>query len=206
MNRADHWNHVYTSRPENGVSWFEPVPAVSLAMLDAAGVTPDMCVIDIGGGDSRLVDHLIQRGFTCLAVLDVSAAAIERAKARLGEQAAVPRWISADVAGEWDAQPVDVWHDRAVLHFLIDPGDRARYLAHLKLRVKPGGTVILSTFALDGPETCSGLPVARYSPEDLAATLGDDFRLVEWRPHMHQTPWGGTQSFQYSRFKRSRSA
>ena len=205
MNRLEHWNGIYTSKGDHAVSWFEDVPSVSLAMIEAAGITPERCVIDIGGGDSRLVDHLIQRGFECLAVLDVSSAALEHAKARLGVNASVPRWIHADVAGEWDVNSVDVWHDRAMFHFLTDPGDRARYLAHLKESVKSGGTVILSTFALDGPEKCSGLPVVRYSPDSLAASLGDDFRLVEAVAHIHHTPWGSAQAFQYSRFTRLRA-
>jgi SAM-dependent methyltransferase len=205
MNRAEHWNAVYTSKGDRDLSWFEAEPAVSLALLDAAGVTPDECIIDIGCGDSRLVDRLIERGFRCLALLDVSPAALDRAKARLGDNAAVPTWIGADVTGDWTVKPMDVWHDRAVFHFLTAPEDRTRYLAHLRQTVKPGGTVILATFALDGPERCSGLPVTRYSPDALAATLGDDFRLVEWRGHLHRTPRGGVQPFQYSRFARNRS-
>jgi SAM-dependent methyltransferase len=200
VQRTEHWNRIFETKPDEALSWFEADPAVSLAMLDAAGITNDSCVIDVGGGESRLVDRLIERGFTCLAVLDVSVTAIERAKARLAAAASVPTWIVADVTGGWSVKPMDVWHDRALFHFLTSADDRARYVAHLKATLKPGGAAILATFALDGPEKCSGLPVARYSPESLAAELGPDFRLEQQQPYVHRTPWGATQSFQYSRF------
>jgi trans-aconitate methyltransferase len=138
----------------------------------------------------------------CLAVLDVSAAALHRAQARLGAAATIPVWIEADVTGEWTVQPMDVWHDRAVFHFLTDIRDRCRYLSHLRDALKVNGTAIIATFAPDGPERCSGLSVARYSPESLAAILGPGFTLVDSRRHIHHTPWGTTQPFQYSRFSR----
>ena len=169
-------------------------------MLDAAGLKSDACVVDIGGGESRLIDELIRRGLTCLAVLDVSRAALERTQARLGDSARVPIWIVADVTDNWTLKPMDAWHDRATFHFLTQPEDRRRYVGHLKRTVKVGGTAIIATFAPDGPHQCSGLPVARYSPESLAHELGDEFSLVQAFPHAHQTPWGTTQSFQYSRF------
>lgn len=199
-----HWERVYTTKGETDVSWFETVPAVSLRMLDSSGLTAETCVLDVGGGDSRLVDCLIARGLNCLAVLDVSEGALHRAQARLGEAASVPIWIAADVTADWTLKPMDIWHDRAVFHFLTVPDDRARYLAHLRSTLKCDGTAIIATFALDGPEKCSGLPVVRYSPEMLAAELGDSFRLIEWLPHIHTTPWGARQSFQYSRFSHVR--
>lgn len=204
MERADHWNHVYTTKTEQDVSWFEPLPAISLEMLEAAGMTPESCVLDVGGGDSHLVDALAARGLDCLAVLDVSGAALGRAKARLGPAAEVPVWIEADVTREWSLGPMDIWHDRAVFHFLTTPDDREQYKRHLCETLKPGGSAIIATFALDGPEKCSGLPVQRYSPETLVAELGPDFELREARPHVHTTPWGSTQSFQYSRVQRTR--
>lgn len=204
MRRTEHWNGVYARKGETDVSWFESCPTASLRLLEAAGLTRDCCVLDVGGGDSRLVDQLAARGLDCLAVLDVSSAALDRARARLGTQAHVPIWIEADVAGEWSLKPMDIWHDRAVFHFLTEEGDRGRYREHMELTVKPGGAAIIATFALDGPETCSGLPVRRYSPELLAAELGEAFTLVESLPHTHTTPWGSTQSFQYCRFVRAR--
>ena len=202
MKRADHWNHVYTTKTEQDVSWFEPLPAISLEMLDDAGMTAETCVLDVGGGDSHLVDALTARGLDCLAVLDVSGAALDRAKTRLGSAARTPIWIEADVTSGWQLKPMDIWHDRAVFHFLTTPDDRARYKRHLMDTLKPGGSTIIATFAPDGPERCSGLPVQRYSPESLAAELGPDFELLDARAHVHTTPWGSTQSFQYSRLTR----
>jgi SAM-dependent methyltransferase len=160
-------------------------------------------VIDIGGGDSRLVDHLLARNHRCVTVLDVSRAALDRCRARLGDQAAHAHWIEADVTGPWSSPPMDIWHDRAVFHFLTDAGDRARYVAHLRDVVKPGGTVIIGTFALDGPERCSGLPVCRYDAAGIGAELGDGFALVEDVPESHRTPAGTVQKFNYGRFVRA---
>ncbi|HXE81085.1 MAG TPA: class I SAM-dependent methyltransferase [Vicinamibacterales bacterium] len=202
VGRRVHWERIYATRREGDVSWFEAAPAVSLEMLDAAGVTRESCVLDVGGGDSRLVDYLVVRGLTCLAVLDVSRAALDRARARLGAAAETVAWIEADVTGDWSLNPVDVWHDRAVFHFLTDPADRARYLSKLREVLKVNGAAVIATFAPDGPERCSGLPVVRYSPESLAAEIGPGFRLVESRRHLHVTPAGVAQAFQYSRFVR----
>lgn len=200
---ARHWDEIYASKAEQGVSWFEAVPAVSLRLLEAAGLTPESCVIDVGCGAARLIDALVARGLACLVALDVSDAVVQQARARLGARASVPVWIVADVVGGWSSKPMDIWHDRAVFHFLTDPADRARYVARLRETLKPGGSAIIATFALDGPERCSGLPVVRYSPESLSAELGPEFRLEESIAHMHVTPSGGRQSFQYSRFTRA---
>lgn len=202
MQRATHWNTVYTTKSEREVSWFEPLPAISLELLDAAGMTPETCVLDVGGGDSHLVDALAARGLDCLAVLDVSKAALNRAKARLGTAADTPTWIEADVTGDWTLKPMDIWHDRAVFHFLTAREDRVLYKRHLLETLKPGGAAIIATFGPDGPERCSGLPVQRYAPDALAEELGPRFELVEARQHMHTTPWGSPQSFQYSRLRR----
>jgi hypothetical protein len=130
----------------------------------------------------------------------VSATALERTRQRLGAAARVVTWIAADVTAAWSLKPMDIWHDRALFHFLTDDNERARYVAQLRSTVKRGGAAIIATFAPQGPEKCSGLPVARYSPQSLAATLGPDFELVDWAEHTHHTPWGATQAFQYSRF------
>ncbi len=203
MERQSHWNTVYTTKGERQVSWFEPLPAISLEMMEAAGLDDETCVLDVGGGDSRLVDTLAARGLDCLAVLDISGAALARARERLGARATVPTWIEADVAGDWSLEPMDIWHDRAVFHFLTEAADRTSYVEHLRQTLKIGGTAIVATFALDGPAKCSGLPVVRYDPEVLNDTLGDDLTLVETRRHVHTTPWGATQSFQYCRFLRA---
>lgn len=202
MLRATHWNTVYATKSESDVSWTEARPDISLALMDAAGLTADHCVIDVGGGDSRLVDALLARGLRRVTVLDVSGAALARARARLGDSAAMPTWIESDVTADWSTEPVDVWHDRAVFHFLTDVADRARYLEHLRRTLKPGGSAIIATFAADGPEKCSGLPVIRYSIDALCSELGTGFSLADGRAHLHTTPWGSTQSFQYARFVR----
>ena len=121
MQRKEHWERVYTTKGEQDVSWFEALPTISIQMLEAAGLTRETCVLDVGGGDSRLVDHLAARGMDCLAVLDVSGAALRRAQSRLGDAAAVPVWIESDVTGDWSLKPMDIWHDRAVFHFLTEP-------------------------------------------------------------------------------------
>ena len=200
--RRQHWNGVYATKGERDVSWFEAAPDVSMQMIEGAGLTSRSCVVDVGGGESRLVDALLDRSVTCIAVLDISRAALERAKARLGERASGVQWIEADVIGQWSWRPVDVWHDRAVFHFLTDVVDRDTYIDRLGSALNPGGSAIISTFALDGPEKCSGLPVVRYTAESLASELGDRFALVESRRHVHTTPWGANQVFQYSRFKK----
>jgi SAM-dependent methyltransferase len=202
MNTQDHWNAIYGTKGERDVSWFEAIPAVSLQMIEAAGLGPETCVVDIGAGQSRLVDALVARGVDCLAVLDVSAKALQQAQARMGNAAPTVTWIEADVTGTWSLKPMDIWHDRAVFHFLTTPGQRAGYLARLRETLKPMGSAIIATFAPDGPERCSGLPVVRYSPETLSAELGEGFTLVEAARHVHVTPWGTEQPFQYSRFVR----
>jgi ubiquinone/menaquinone biosynthesis C-methylase UbiE len=203
MDRQHHWNTVYTNKTEREVSWFETLPEISLRMLDEAGLNEDSCVIDVGGGDSRLVDALTARGLDCLAILDVSAAALGRAKDRLGPAGAAITWIEADVAADWTLKPMDIWHDRAVFHFLVDAEDRTKYLAHMRDVLKLHGSAILATFDVNGPEKCSGLPVQRYSADLLARELGSDFRLVDSVPHEHHTPWGAAQAFRYSRFIRA---
>jgi len=148
------------------------------------------------------VDALVAQGVGCVTVLDVAAAALARARTRLGELADRVRWIEADVTGPWAAPQVDIWHDRAVFHFLTEAEDRMRYVAHLREAVKPGGTVIIATFAPDGPERCSGLPVCRYDEAGIAAELGRGFTPVETVAEAHGTPSGTVQSFNYSRFVR----
>jgi SAM-dependent methyltransferase len=199
--RQAHWQNVYTKKGENEVSWFQENPAPSLELIAQVGATADSAIIDIGGGASRLVDHLIDRGFQEVTVLDLSEAALEAAKARLGGSAAKVQWIIAD-ATVWEPQKsYDIWHDRAAFHFLTEDRDRFAYVARLERALKVGGHAIFATFALDGPEQCSGLPVVRYDPAGLGQTLGRAFRLVHTRRHAHATPWGSDQSFQFSVFR-----
>jgi len=196
--RQLHWENLYQSKDEHDVSWFQDTPTPSLELLDEIGVTPAASVIDIGGGASRLVDRLIERGFRDVTVLDLSEAALAAAKDRLGDRASRVTWIVADVT-QWEPMTAyDVWHDRAAFHFLTEEADRAAYLARLRRGLEIGGHAIIATFALDGPARCSGLPVVRYSPDSLRQTLGADFTLITSRNELHATPWGGTQSFQFS--------
>lgn len=201
-NRKAHWETVYTSKGETEVSWFQDDPAASLELIDRARLAADAQIIDIGGGASRLVDRLVARGFSSITVLDISAAALDLARARLKAAGKTVQWIVADVTAWQPLQRFDLWHDRAAFHFLVDAADRAAYIACLKQAVRPGGHAIIATFAIDGPEKCSGLPVNRYDPAGLAKELGDGFSLVESRRHDHATPWNSQQRFQFSLFQR----
>lgn len=199
----EHWETVYGSKPSDAVSWFQSEPAPSLAMIAKAGVGPDAAVVDVGGGASTLVDHLLDQGFGRLSVLDVSGQALAVAKTRLGERAGRIAWLVQDIT-VWSPPPdsIDLWHDRAVFHFLVEPAAREAYLRALRQGLKAGGHAILATFALDGPERCSGLPVQRYSPESLAVALGPQFELIDARSETHHTPWGAVQSFTWTLFRK----
>ena len=199
--RQAHWENVYTSKRENEVSWFQESPATSLALIAAIGA-PNSALIDIGGGASRLVDHLIERGYQDVTVLDLSAAALEAAKTRLGKRAATAQWLVADATTWEPSRTYDIWHDRAAFHFLTEERDRMGYVARLKQALKVGGHAIIATFALDGPEKCSGLPVMRYDAARLGQTLGTGFKLLQSHGNDHATPWGSHQQFQFSVFQR----
>jgi SAM-dependent methyltransferase len=200
--RQAHWQGVYTSKGEREVSWFQDAPVTSLELMEPAGVSHASAIVDIGGGASRLADTLLDRGFHAISVLDVSEAALDTAKTRLGARADQVEWIVADVAAWQPTRLYDFWHDRAAFHFLTEEPDRAAYLAALTKALRPGGHAMIATFAPDGPERCSGLPVMRYDPEELADVLGPAFALVTSRRHEHRTPWGATQRFQFSLFRR----
>jgi SAM-dependent methyltransferase len=204
--RQAHWENVYTTKGEKEVSWFEENAALSLELVTLAGVSEDAGIIDIGGGASRLVDDLLVRKFRRLTVLDLSGAALAAAKARLGDGGAEVQWVVADVTKWEPTQTYDLWHDRAAFHFLIDHADQSAYVDRLKKAVKPGGHVIIGTFAPDGPERCSGLPIVRHDADTLATILGSDFVLIDTRRHDHATPWGAVQRFQFSTFRRAASA
>jgi 2-polyprenyl-3-methyl-5-hydroxy-6-metoxy-1,4-benzoquinol methylase len=200
--KVAHWERVYGQRREDEVSWFQARPGTSLDLIARTGAGLDARIVDVGGGASRLVDALVEAGYRDVVVLDLASAALERAKARLGASAARASWVQRDVAGWAPDAPFDVWHDRAVFHFMVTPEERQAYRATLMRALKPGGQAIIATFASDGPERCSGLPVRRYEPEQLAAELGDGFQLVERLREEHLTPGGKMQRFQFSRLQR----
>ena len=200
--RSSHWETVYATKGENQVSWFQESPAISLALIKATRATKDAAIIDIGGGASRLADALLHEGYRSIAVLDLSAHALEAAKTRIGPPGDKIDWIVADVTSWTPARTYDIWHDRAAFHFLTTPGDRDAYRDRLRRAMNASGHVIIGTFALGGPEKCSGLPVQRYDGKSLSAELGPEFELIETRAEIHRTPWDSTQSFQFSRFRR----
>jgi SAM-dependent methyltransferase len=200
--RQTHWQNVYQTKGEREVSWFEESPAISLDLIRATGISGDASIIDIGGGTSRLVDALIDAGFKSITVLDLSEKALATSRARLGRRGDGVNWVVADVTTWRPQQTYDVWHDRAAFHFLPDPDDQAAYAERIRRAVKPGGHVIIGTFALDGPERCSGLPVVRHDAASIGRILGNLFTLIESRRHDHRTPGGAIQHFQFSRFQR----
>ncbi|QIG51447.1 class I SAM-dependent methyltransferase [Nordella sp. HKS 07] len=201
--RRAHWDHAYTVKSDTAVSWYQEVPERSLALIRQAG---GGSVIDIGGGASRLVDRLLAESYADLAVLDISDVALRRSKERLGALADKVAWIVADITRWQPARQWNVWHDRAVFHFLTEVDAQDAYIAALKAGTRPGSHIVISTFALTGPEKCSGLPVQRYSADTLAARLGADFELIDEAGETHPTPFGTTQAFTYAAFRRSRSA
>ena len=201
--RQAHWLKVYKEKGEKQVSWFQEKPAISLELIHGVGVKPNSAIIDIGGGASRLVDALLSEGYRDLTVLDLSDDAVGITRSRLAERAALVKWIVTDVT-EWEpSRQYDLWHDRAAFHFLIDAADRAAYLDRLMHAIRPGGHAIIATFAIDGPERCSGLPVMRYDATLLSATLGPPFALIGTRRQDHTTPTGGLQRFLFSVFRRA---
>ncbi len=201
--RAAHWDNVYATKATDQVSWFQAEPVPSSRLIDACNLPRDANIIDIGGGASRLIDALLDRGFANLTVLDIAEAPLESARRRLGaDRAKRIQWIVGDVTKWSPAERFDLWHDRAVFHFLVDAADRAAYRDALLRAVKPGGHVIIATFAPDGPTKCSDLPVMRHDAASLAAFLGSSFKLIETSRDDHVTPWGAVQRFQFSRFQR----
>jgi SAM-dependent methyltransferase len=203
--RREHWQSVYTARGETEVSWYQPHSERSLQLIRTASPDRAASVVDIGGGASTLVDDLLADGFGDVAVLDISEVALARSRARLGQRADEAAWIVADITRWSPPRQWDIWHDRAVFHFLTERQHQDAYIAALTAATAPGATVIMATFALDGPETCSGLPVQRYSAATLAARLAAPFTLIAEDRETHTTPGGSKQRFSYAVFRRARS-
>lgn len=198
FDRKAHWEKVYQTKGPETVSWYQPRPALSLDLIGRVGLPPTAALIDVGGGASRLVDSLLEMGFGNLTVLDIAESALRAAQSRLGQRAAGVRWLTADIThADLPADSYDLWHDRAVFHFLTDPQDRAEYAAALKRALRPGGTLLIASFAPDGPTQCSALDVVRYDCESVMVALGGGFELIDSVPETHQTPSGGVQHFMY---------
>ncbi|EQD45323.1 Methyltransferase type 12, partial [mine drainage metagenome] len=200
MNSRQHWEDLYQKKDESDVSWFQLHPDHSLHLIRAVRLQKSDAIIDIGGGASRLVDHLLDDGLSDVTVLDIAENGLEQARVRLGGRSRAVHWIVADITRWRPERSYRLWHDRAVFHFLADPIDRTAYKCCLESALMPGGTAILATFAPDGPTQCSGLPVERYSPESLADWLGSGFERISSQLEEHLTPAGNRQQFQYSVF------
>jgi SAM-dependent methyltransferase len=203
--RKTHWETVYSTKGETGLSWYQDEPRLSLQLIGTVAPAEGGRIIDVGGGASVLVDRLLDLPFGEIAVLDISEIAIGKAKARLGERAQRVRWVVADVTEAPELGVFDVWHDRAVFHFLTDPADRRSYIELARGTVPQGGHLIIATFADDGPKQCSNLQVCRYNTRSLASELGEGFALAREARETHTTPWGSSQAFFYGVFKRLQS-
>ncbi len=199
---ARHWEQVYSTKQPDELSWFQADPALSFRILSDLPVQKDDPIIDVGGGASRLVDCLLAGGFSNISVLDISSAALEKSRKRLAEQAGNVTWIEQDITRFSPAQKYAVWHDRAVFHFLTRANDRLAYRQVLHQALAPGGYLVIMSFALDGPERCSGLDVVRYDADTLQKELGNELELFETHDHVHRTPWGSDQSFMCAVYRR----
>ncbi len=202
MESREHWSEVYRRKEADSVSWYQPNPQPSLRVLDRFGVPNSASLVDVGGGASSLVDRLIERGWSDLMVVDIAAPALEVAKARLGRAAQRVQWTVADITQWLPSRTFDVWHDRAVFHFLTEPDQREAYRRAMSLGVAPRGVVVIATFAPDGPERCSGLPVQRYGAASLAKEMGSVLELVDHWRETHVTPAGSLQAFNWCVFRR----
>jgi cyclopropane fatty-acyl-phospholipid synthase-like methyltransferase len=192
--RSDYWEGVHTGKDVDGVSWWQSVPGLSLGLVDETGVPRDQPIIDVGAGWSTLVDHLLERGYADLTAIDLSASALQTVRDRLGPAGSDVVLQVADVLDLQTGRRFALWHDRAVFHFLTELDERDDYRASLVRSLEPGGWVVVATFGPDGPTTCSGLPIVRYTHEELAAEF-PDFELVSTAGEDHVTPWGNTQQF-----------
>lgn len=200
--RAQHWQRVWRDTPATRTSWFQSAPTTSHTLIAATGIARSRPVIDIGGGASRLVDHLLEDGFRDVTVLDLSEDGLRHSQTRLGQTAAQVTWITADITFWTPPSHYAVWHDRAVFHFLITPEDQAQYVAGLDAGLATDGQAFFGCFAPDGPESCSGLPIQRHDAGSMQAIFGRGFEIVETRAEDHQTPAGKTQRFNWFRVRR----
>lgn len=202
LNDQTHWQQIYEERRPDEVSWYEEMPETSLALIAAADLARDAAILDVGGGASHLPRELLRAGYTDITVADLSTAALERGTSELGDESDRIAWVEADVRRYDFGRRFDLWHDRAVLHFMTEAGDREGYLEVLRRTLRPEGHLILASFGPDGPTRCSGLPVHRCSEAELCRVLGPDFHLVSCQDVVHRTPSGAHQEFIYAHFQR----
>ncbi len=203
MSTVDHWQKIYSARPAEKLGWYKPHIQIPLRWIEKLDLASDAPIIDVGGGTSTLVDNLIEMGYRSNTVLDISKHALSSARARLGEKHRLVTWIDADITVvELPPCGYDLWHDRAMFHFLTSPEQLQNYLDTLFHALKPGGHIIMGTFAPEAPSTCSGLPVRRYSLEELRNTIGEDFDLVGHDKELHITPGGTEQMYLFCHFRK----
>ncbi len=195
--REQHWENIYQSRDHREVGWYQVSPEISLRLLDQVGISPEQSVIEIGCGASGLVDRLIERGFRKITLVDLSQKALSIVRDRLGAHGDIPDYRADDVTRLVLGQSFDIWHDRAVFHFLTDEEDQQKYVAVLKQHLAPEGHAIIGTFSLNGPKSCSGLPVERYDKEKMQGVLGEDLVVLDSLTDVHVTPAGGEQEYNY---------
>lgn len=200
--QKSYWEHIYSKNEASHRSWFQERPSLSLRFIEATGIARDQAIIDVGGGESLLVDNLLFQGFTHLTVLDISSKALVQNKKRLAEKANTIQWIEADVTNFRPKQKYALWHDRAVFHFLTKEEDRLNYLSCLRNTLIPLGHLVIATFTIGGPTRCSGLDIVRYDRETLSRFFGEEFELKSSEIELHLTPWGSEQKFLYCRFQR----
>jgi SAM-dependent methyltransferase len=202
MNRKEHWDQAYVARRAREVSWYQKFPALSLKMIQKSQASKDTPIMDVGGGASLLVDFLLEQGYQDISVLDISAIALNKARKRLGDRAPRVEWIEKDITSFEPERKYGLWHDRALFHFLTFEGDRDKYIQVLKKSLQPGGQVLISTFAIGGPNKCSGLDIVQYDAEKLKCELGGEFTLMEQEQVRHNTPAKKEQLFGFYRFIR----
>lgn len=202
MDRKSHWENVYANRSPEEVGWFQTEPALSLELITKEELSTEAAIIDVGGGASTLSQHLFDAGYTNLTILDISAIALNHAQENFGESSSKVQWIESDITDFNPPRSYDVWHDRAVFHFLTEAEDRAKYVDIVSAGLNVGGILIIAAFAIDGPDKCSGIEIMQHDLDTLIQTFGDGYRLLEQRPEVHTTPDGEEQQFNYFRFIR----
>lgn len=201
--RKEHWEKVYATKELNEVSWYQPVPETSLNFLNEAKLDKNARIVDVGGGDSFLVDHLLSEGFSNVTVVDISENALERAKKRLGEKAASVKWIVADASTLKLDEPVDFWHDRAAFHFLTEKKDIENYLEGLNHSIKKDGIAVIGTFSENGPAKCSGIEIQQYTEQSMTELFDESFEKIKCLETIHQTPFNTTQEFVFCSFRKN---